>query len=36
MMKKGFPLFEAFKGAKEVKDQMGLSFPKFIAMASSC
>ncbi len=33
MMKKGFPLFEAFKGAKEVKDQMGLSFPKFIAMS---
>ena len=32
-MKKGFPLFEAFKGAKEVKEQMGLSYPAFLAMS---
>jgi enoyl-[acyl-carrier protein] reductase II len=33
MMKSGFPLIEAFKGAKEVKDFMGLSYGKFIAMS---
>lgn len=33
MMKQGFPLFEAFKGAKEVKEQMGLSYPQFIGMS---
>jgi len=33
MMKGGFPVTEAFKGAKEVKDLMGLSYPKFIAMS---
>ena len=33
MMKGGFPLIEAFKGAKEVKDLMGLSYFKFIAMS---
>lgn len=33
MMKSGFPMVEAFKGAKEVKDFMGLSYGKFIAMS---
>jgi enoyl-[acyl-carrier protein] reductase II len=33
MMQKGFPLFEAFKGAKEVKEQMNLSYPAFLAMS---
>jgi enoyl-[acyl-carrier protein] reductase II len=33
MMKGGFHLIEAFKGAKEVKDFMGLSYGKFIAMS---
>ncbi len=33
MMKGGFPLIEAFKGAKEVKDLMGLSYFKFITMS---
>ncbi|MDD5494860.1 MAG: nitronate monooxygenase [Dehalococcoidia bacterium] len=33
MMKGGFPMIEAFKGAKEVKDYMGLSYGKFIAMS---
>lgn len=32
MIKKGFPLFEAFSGANEVKKQMELSFPQFVAM----
>ena len=33
MMKTGFPMFEAFKGANEVRKMMGLSFPKFIGMS---
>lgn len=33
MMKSGFPMFEAFKGANEVRAMMGLSYPKFIAMS---
>jgi len=33
MMKGGFPMFEAFKGANEVRTLMGLSYPKFIAMS---
>lgn len=33
MMKSGFPLIEAFKGANEVRKLMNLSFPKFIAMS---
>jgi len=32
-MQRGFPLFEAFKGAKEVKEQMNLSYPAFLAMS---
>jgi enoyl-[acyl-carrier protein] reductase II len=32
MMKAGFPLVEAFKGASEVKDMFKLSMGKFIAM----
>jgi enoyl-[acyl-carrier protein] reductase II len=33
MMRSGFPLLEAFKGAKEIKDLMKLSYGKFIAMS---
>jgi enoyl-[acyl-carrier protein] reductase II len=33
MMKSGFPLVEAFKGANEVRTMMKLSYPKFIAMS---
>lgn len=32
MMRSGFPMVEAFKGAKEVKDFMKLSYGKFIVM----
>lgn len=33
MMRSGFPMVEAFKGAKEVKDFMKLSYGKFIVMS---
>jgi enoyl-[acyl-carrier protein] reductase II len=33
LMKGGFPLFEAFKGAREVKDMLKLSMGQFIAMS---
>lgn len=33
LMKGGFPLVEAFKGAKEVKDMLKLSMGQFIAMS---